>query len=234
MNADETKKKIDSVGNIRIIFEPSIYQENLLPKENLKGILEKSRVSLRGWDFPHIPINVNDNMKPPYSIGNGYEFYTNFQEITEIFRFYQSGQFIGRIQMREDAIDKALGKTIEPGKYLDFLNTVYLITEITLFIKNLMENTDIFEGKLIIEIDKTKGRELQPIFSSNILPFFARYICETEKVQAEVGFDKQKISTDPLAVARILLKNIFLDFNWDSYSEQTITTHQENLLNRKI
>jgi hypothetical protein len=37
--------------------------------------------------------------------------------------------------------------------------------EVTLFVKNLVENTDIEGCKIIIEMNKTQGRELESIFS---------------------------------------------------------------------
>ena len=225
---------MDAIGNIKVVFEPSTYNENRIQKRNLQEILEKSVVSLRGWSFPHVPKQDNDGSKRPYSIGNGIEFYTYWEKFIEIFRLYQSGQFLAKFALYEDTIGELNGKKLESGKYLDFLSTIYKITEIVLFINNLIENTDIEGGSLTIEINKTRDRELEAIFSQNIFSFHAGYICRMGQVPLNESFSKEKIAADPLEISRNLIKRIFDDFNWKDYSEQMIKTHQENLLNRRI
>ena len=234
MEIEDIKKKINGIGNISVIFEPTIYNENRIQKKDLHAVLEKTQVSLRGRSFPHIPREDRDENRRPYSVGNGVEFYTIWQDITEIFRFYQSGQFLARFTLCEDTISELYGKKIEKGQYLDFLVLIYKITEITLFIRNLIENTDIEGGKLTIEIHKTKNRELESIFSQNIFSFNAGYICRINEIIISREFNRDKILSEYLEISREFIKSIFDDFNWRSYSEQMIQTHQENLLNRHI
>lgn len=234
MNIEEIRGKLNSMGNIKVIFEPKIYNETLIPKKELQNILEKSKVSLRGWSFPHIPIEDREDGKRPYSLGNGVEFYTSWQGIIETSRFYQSGQFISKFALREDTLGELYGRPLEAGKYLDFLGLIYKITEITLFVKNLIENANIEEGNLIIEINNTRDRELESIFSQTILSFNGGYICRMNKVTVPCKIDKEKIMTNHLEVSREIIKSIFDDFNWKNYSEQMIQIHQENLINRRI
>ena len=234
MSADDIKKKIDTVGNIKVIFEPAVYSENRILKKNLQDILEKSRVSLRGWSFPHIPNEDRDETVRPYSIVNGIEFYTTWNQFIEIFRLYQSGQFLAKFALYEDTIGEAYGKQLKPGQYLDFLGLIYKITEIVLFIKNLIENTDIERGKLVVEINKTRNRELNSIFSPSIIPLSPGCICRIEPVTAIGEFNREKTMADCLEIGRSILKSIFDDFNWQHYSDQMIKTHQENLVNRRI
>jgi len=67
MTIEEIKGKLNSMGSIKVIFEPKIYDENRIQKKNLQEILEKSKVSLRGWSFPHIPIEDREDGKRPFS-----------------------------------------------------------------------------------------------------------------------------------------------------------------------
>lgn len=238
MEAEEIKNKINNIGNIKVIFEPTIYSENRIEKKDLQDILEKSRISLRGWSFPHIPIQNDAGTKTPYSTSTGIEFYTCWERVIEIFRFYQSGQFLAKFALYEDTIDELNGndglnrKTL--GKYLDFLSVIYRMTEVVLFIKNLLENTDIEGGKLTVEINKAKDRILESIFSPSIPPLKGDYICQMEKVIVTKEFDREKMLTDPLEIGFELIKDIFFDFNWKNPSAQMIKTHQENFLNRRI
>ncbi len=233
MNRDKIKQIITERGNVRVIFEPSIYDAKKIPKGELVEILNKAQVSLRGWNFPHIPSSDQENSKRPYSTGDGIEFFTYWDKFAELFRLYQSGQFIGMFALYEDTIGQVYGKNIEPGKYLDFISTVYRMTEIVIFIRNLMEGTGVDEGELTIEINGTNNRELEVIFSQNIFPLNSNYICHLDKVVAQVSIKKDDIVTNYLEMARGLLKSVFEDFNWTNYSDQTIKTHQENFLNRR-
>jgi hypothetical protein len=234
MTIEDIKKKIDSIGNMKVIFEPTIYSENRIQKKDLQDVLEKTQVSMRGWSFPHIPREDRDDGKRPYSIGNGVEFYTSWQDMTEIFRLYQSGQFLAKFALREDTLGEVYGKKLEVGKYLDFLGFIYKVTEIVSFIKNLIDNTDIEGGRLTIEINKVMDRELESIFSQNIFSFNAGYICRMDKISITREFNKEKISNEPLEISREFIKAVFDDFNWRNYSDQMIQTHQANLLNRRI
>ena len=65
MNIEDIKNKIDSIGNIKVIFEPSSYNQNRILKKDLQDVLEKSQVSLRGWNFPHISREDREDTKRP-------------------------------------------------------------------------------------------------------------------------------------------------------------------------
>ncbi len=234
MSVEEIKGELKRIGNVKVIFEPKFYDGNRISKKNLSEVLEKSKVNLRGWSFPHIPIEDKEDGKRPYSIGNGVEFYVSWQGIIEISRFYQSGQFLSIFALREDTLGELRGEPLEKGKYLDFLGLIYKITEIVLFVKNLIENTNIEGGNLTIEINNTRDRELESIFSSSIFSFNAGYICRMPKVKVDYEIKKENIATNHLEISRELIKSIFDDFNWKNYLEQMIQTHQENLINRRI
>lgn len=234
MSANKILTKLGTLGSVKVIFEPSVYNPHLIPRKEIQGILEKSAVSLRGWSFPHMPRRDDAHSMRPYSIGNGIEFYTDWEDILEFFRFYESGQFLGRFVLTEDVIGEFRHLPITPGKYLDFLSVIYRITEMILFIKNLVECTNIDGGSIQIEIDKTMKRELESIFNQRILSFRAGYVCQMDKVITQVAFTKESLVADHLSISRKLIKDVFDDFNWANYSEQMIETYQKNLLNRTL
>ena len=234
MNINDVKARLDAIGNIKIVFEPSIYQESLISKKNLESVLESARVSLRGWSFPHVPIEDRDDGKRPYSIGNGIEFYTCWEKYIEIFRLHQSGQFLGRFAMYEDTIGEVGGNKIVPGAYLDFLSLIYRLTEVVLFIRNLVEAADMKGGSLTVELHKVRDRELESLFSFNIPSFHSNYVCRMDEIVVTQVFDRECILKDPNIISREIIKSIFEDFNWKNYSDEMIKTHQENLVNRRI
>lgn len=234
MDAQDIQNKLESVGHIKVVFEPDIYLEDRIPKRRLEDVLNEAAVSLRGWNYPHIPIQDKETSKRPYSIGSAVEFYTHWDKFIEIFRLYQSGQFLAKTSLFEDTLGQLRGKDLPPGKYLDFLGLIYRITEINLFISNLITATDIQGGRLFITISKTRDRELESIFDNNIMSFMGGYVCRMNEVEVQENFDREKILNQPLIVAREIIKKIFEDFNWKNYSETMIQTHQENFVNRRI
>lgn len=233
MDRQDIKKELEKIGNIKVTFEPFLYKKDRIASKDIIDIIKKCSVSLRGWSFPYIPRQDNELSKQPYFIGDGIEFYINSDKFIELFRLYQSGQFLGNFALYEDTIGESNGNKIPSGKYLDYISIIYKVTEIVLFIKNLINNTDIEGGILNLEINKTKGRELQAIFSSNIISF-GNYICNIDKIIIEESFTKEKIIEDSLVISRELIKKIFNNFNWMDYSDQVINSHQENLINRKF
>lgn len=234
MTQEELKQKINSVGNMTVVFEPTIFNKDRIQKKDLLETLEKNQVSLRGWSFPHIPREDRDDSKRPYSIGAGIEFYIAWQDMWEIFRLYQSGQFLAMFALREDTLGEVYGQQLEVGEYLDFLGFIYRITEVVSFVRNLIEATDIEGGKLTIELHKVKDRELESIFSRNISRFHGGYVCRMDKISVTREFSREKILNDPLNLGMEFITSVFDDFNWRNYSEQMIRTHQENLLSRRI
>ena len=133
MNIADVRNKLKTVGNMEVIFEPSqAFEKNLISKAKLKDILEKSVVSLRGWSFPHIPNQDLEHTKRPYIFESGLEFFTDWDKFIEMFRLYQSGQFLARFALYEDTIGKLNNKELKPGEYLDFISTIYKFTEIVL------------------------------------------------------------------------------------------------------
>ena len=234
MTENEVIQKINNLGHIKFVFEPNIYKKDLIEKKDLQNILEKTKISLRGWSFPHIPPYNTENDRAPYFTSNGIEFFIDSNMYKEIFRFYKSGQFVGKFILLEDIIDKINNTEVKPGKYLDFLSLIYKITEIVLFIKNIVENIGVDGGLIKLEINNTKNRELESIFNSMILPFNSNYICYMNQIKVEYKFEKEQILNDALLVSRILIKSIFNDFNWKNYSEEMIVNHQENLIKHRL
>jgi len=49
----------------RVNFRPAVYEDNLIPTlAKCFEIIEKNRVSLRGWDFPHLSRRDEERGRP--------------------------------------------------------------------------------------------------------------------------------------------------------------------------
>jgi hypothetical protein len=94
----ELLEKIRSRGYWKVIIRPATFVEKRVTHiSDLLPILERTSVNLKGWSFPHID-SFGALDKGPDWIGQ--EF--SWDSIVELWRFYQSGQFVHYFGMPED------------------------------------------------------------------------------------------------------------------------------------
>ena len=94
----ELLEKIRSRSYWKVIIRPATFVENRVPHRSaLLPILEKNSVELKGWSFPHIDSFLKLDEGSDW-IGQG----ISWDSIVELWRFYQSGQFVHYFGMPED------------------------------------------------------------------------------------------------------------------------------------
>lgn len=80
--------RIKSRGHRSVVVRPGQYKESRFRMSELPGILSRTRVSLRGWDFPHLrPENEWDRYQGQLRQSN------DWWQYLEHWRFSTSGQF---------------------------------------------------------------------------------------------------------------------------------------------
>ena len=138
MDAKELEKKIRSRGYWRVVIRPSGFIAERARLRDLEQIARDSVIQLRGWDYPHFP-------KEGVTRGNDFiEALTDVEWLShiELWRLYQSGQFVHLFAMREDWVEgtpmAGLGN-VKPGTLLSYESTLYTITEIFLFAARLAQ-----------------------------------------------------------------------------------------------
>ena len=104
-------EEIRSRGYWKVIIRPTTFKEKRVQdKSALEHILRKTSVSIKGWNFPHVDDFREFDTGPDWI---GQEIET--ESILELWRFYQSGQFVHYFGMVEDWIDS-------PDQYLRYEN----------------------------------------------------------------------------------------------------------------
>lgn len=184
----ELLDKVHTRGYWRIIVRPADYQkERIESLEKCYELVKNATVSLRGWNYPHTETNA-------LVYGEDYvESSSEFGPNKEIWRIYQSGQFVHHVAMREDWQEDAIrilgGKSEALGfKGLAFINTLYCITEIMEFItriatKNVLGNSI----NIRIELHDTEKRRL---FSWDNRRFISpNRICDIPQIVVEKTCD---------------------------------------------
>ena len=121
--------KIRSRGYWWFVIRPSPFQEKRVNYDDLLPIVRKATVDIGGWDIPFIDDKTEIHRDVEW-LGQESEW----SEYLEIWRIYQSGQFLDIFGMQEDWRDQShWSKPQEgwrPGFHLSVVQTVIRITGI--------------------------------------------------------------------------------------------------------
>jgi sulfur relay (sulfurtransferase) DsrF/TusC family protein len=204
-----------------------------------KEIIRSASVQFRGWDYPHFPTQVLDYQNI-YTTGDKVEAWIDYNQFKEIWRFYDTSQFIHLFSLREDWLkeDSWLSqklKVILPGAVLEMTGTIYSITEMYAFIRNLIQ-ARLYKNEIAVEITLfgTKGRKLS-IFDTNRMPL----IEEHKSMMDMINFPKkvykiQELETNYLDLAFEQIVYLFHQFNWDNPNIEAIKEDQRKLIERRL
>lgn len=231
----EIIEKIKSRGYWKVIFRPLIYEERLFPLLRCRDIVEKNAIQLRGWDYPHFPRRRGEDtgLEPG---NNYYQGWIDWRSHKELWRMYQSGQFIHYRGLWEDWDDEdswiAQGNKMPKMLNLGVAHTVYQITEIFEFLLGLVME-GIYKGgvKVLISLFNTRHRKLW-LENRQRVPFMVERITGADYIDFKNEYNEKEIvdSSSELAVKTIL--HIFQRFEWIP-SKDLIKKDQEELLKRK-
>lgn len=208
---------------------------------SLKKSIRSTSVQLRGWDYPHVPIH-NDEKQAVYSNGESIESWINWDQYKEIWRFHNTAQFVHLFGLREDwyennsrlSADHYLRKIV-PGTALDALGANYSITEIYIFIKNLLESGFFSDGVIIeISLRNTLNRELQ-VFDPRRASLFKPYVSMLDEIaMPSRTYLKDDFVEKYLDFALDQALYLFSQFNWDSPPISVLKEDQVKLLERRL
>jgi len=134
----------------RVNFRSLEYNEKIIPRlSDILAIIEKNKLSLRGWDYPHY------SSKDSVEYGKNFiASYVDFMGHHEYWRFYQSSQFLHIFAIKEER-DKRWREILNSAMrshlshldinwenirgYFSITNFIYTITEIIEFATRLCQ-----------------------------------------------------------------------------------------------
>jgi hypothetical protein len=146
-------------GHWRVLIRPRPYRKDRLDIGVLLPIVEQARVRLRGWDFPHV--KRPDVVTYLDFIEQG----TESDHHVELFRFYQSGQFVHYSGFSDDWRDQSTWWPPDAkwrrGMWLGIGTTIYRFTEAFEFAARLA-GTEAGDGAntvtVLVEANGLQGR----------------------------------------------------------------------------
>ena len=150
---NEFLEKIKSRGYWKIIIHPATFdQARIENTAELHRILQKSYVQYpkRRWEFPHYHASA------PVQEANDWIGRESEREVyLELWRFYQSGQFVSIKGMYEDWRDNsklfAIPDGWQPGKFLNVEDTLLQFSEVFDLASSLMFSP-VFDAQIRVKI----------------------------------------------------------------------------------
>lgn len=162
----------------RVNIRPHHYKADLIPSlSECFDVIAATKVSLRGWDYPHLGRRAGE-------VGTGSSWVASWSEFLghlEYWRLYQSGQFLHLFAVREAMVPEwraqlqgfarghvSYRSDIDwdkvPG-FFSLLNFLYTVTEVFEFSARLAQHGT-YQGDVRVEIGihRIKGFALTPDF----------------------------------------------------------------------
>jgi hypothetical protein len=201
-------------GYWRVLLRPSIFQPaRLRDKSQCLSVVHQSSIDLAGWHYPIVGNDPSDEGAD--WVGGGGRAMT----LIEYWRFYQSGQFVHHIAMREDHLARSglyhpqFFVPREGQKYLAITSTVCMITDVVEFASRLAyRNVLAPSGTLLIELHGMASRQLIYMDPSRRLP--ESHWFKDERVQLNQVFTREEIIARPAEIAVDLAGELFGKAGW--------------------
>ena len=215
---NEFLEKIKSRGYWKIIIHPATFEKKRIENiADLHHIIRKTFVKLpkRRREFPHfnssIPLQEHKNW-----IGRESEW----EVYLELWRFYQSGQFVSIKGMYEDWRDNSRIFPIpdgwRPGKYLEVTDTLLQFTE-AFELAGRMMFTPVMDAQMRLKISahNLMGRELRMDLGGREYGHLKKFTASVDEVPYVVDLPAITLLARPKELALTPAVQFFQSFGWN-------------------
>jgi hypothetical protein len=149
---------VREAAHYRVHYRPSVHERERVPLRDLWEIIERNKLRLRGWDFPHISPKEDERKLGTNWIAS----WSSFMGHIEYWQFFQSTQFVylGSVrEMRPDWSEK-LAASLGPNTgessnirgFVSIVNFIYNVTEFFEFPTRLCQ-AGVYQGPLSITLE---------------------------------------------------------------------------------
>jgi hypothetical protein len=226
---------VKALPHWRVNLRPDDYEPELIPSlAECWALVQRTKLSLRGWDYPHIDFPENQELGASW-IGT----WSDFHGHQEYWRLYQSGQFIHFFTVREvtepgwqeklKASAGMLGSAQETAalSFMSITNFLWSVTEIFEFAARLVQG-GLYPESVRVSIRLDKIAQFALTETGRPIHNLYRNTSETLEKSWQVG------SADLLArsseYALVATGWFFERFGWLSPPIPSLREEQEKLL----
>ncbi len=216
-------EKIQNLGHWRVNIRPASPLSDRFSFQRCQELVEQSRVSLRGWDYPHIS-HRNDEQSGFGRVDDYFENWTDWRSQVEFWRQYRSGQFISYNALNDDT-EFAVA---DGRRELNVIDAIYTVSEFTDFAGRLLTNAPFESGAIFTAtLVGTAGRVLAA--GRNRMPFLDPRTTGSERLE----FPRRLSQNDDMQQVAIgILLEVFDSFGWNP-AESQIRGDQEKFYRRE-
>lgn len=228
----ELSERIRSRGHWYVNLQPVTYDETRIGSlAELERAFRQAHVQFRGWDYPHDPKDGVSRHK------DHIEGSVSWASHHEVWRLYQSGQFIHLFALDEDWWEESgYGpQKVKPGQLLEVSGTLFTVTEMFVFASRLVEALKsspevIFTYKLV----GLKNRQLQTLDPRRMpLHDWRKAASELHEYGREMRVAVPDLIARAAELAVDEVMAIYERFHWEP-ARQSVVEEQRRLLERRL
>lgn len=188
----------------RVNIRPEFYEAEKLPLGSLIDLVGKTKVRLRGWDYPHL-----SSRETEIQYGANYvASWASFEGTEEYWRLYQSTQFVHLFAVQEYSrkswheklqsahqghVWRSQNEPTEEAGYFDFVNFLYTVTEIFEFAARLCQ-AGVYSGTVKIDVKLTGIRGF--VLSADFSRAWDRYVTSADPLGRTWALDAKELVAD--------------------------------------
>lgn len=222
----------------RVVIRPGVHvEERIKTLGECWRLVESSRVSLRGWDYPHVDHQHRQNGK------DWIESWDDYRSHREYWRFYQSGQFLHLFSFTEDRYrdeveEKAKSdvpalNSLSPSGYLSVVSALWTITEIFEFAARLAQKAD-FGDPVSVTIQMVGVKDRALYVSDPGRDFSRPYIASEPALSKDWSPGTEQLLSGSSELALNAAEWFFERFQWMVPPRQVLADDQRRLLERRF
>lgn len=232
----ELAQKIRSRGHWEVTLRPTEFDEKRIKSlADLERAFKTARVQLRGWDYPHEPRDGPTRHKDFIQGSVSWEMHH------EIWRLYQSGQFVHLFAMNEDwyaesgLLSGQPHAKVKPGELLEVVGILFIFTEIFLFAARLVEALNLGpEVTLSYKLVRLGGRQLQTLDVRRMpLHEWRKASLDLHEYGDDLTLPASKLIGGATELAVDQAMALYERFHWEP-PRQTLIEDQRKLLERRF
>lgn len=203
-------EEIQKVGHWRVNVRP-LADPAMLSLSQCRDIVERSSVSIRGWDFPHISRGEGSEGGSVLA-GEYVENWTDWMGFKEFWRMYKSSQFLSYVSLREDTRPDEHGNP--KVAVLNAVGAVYSVTEFIEFSHRLYEHGLYASGATVsVTLMNAENRHLTP--GLNSIPFFTPKVTQAAALELRRSLQATELGETYRRVAVDMCVELFDHFGWN-------------------
>lgn len=222
-------ERIQEMAHWRVLIRPAIPLEEQLGFGRCLELVNSSKVSVRGWDYPHVDQQRSDGRG---GIGRGEDFYeswTDWEGFLEFWRMYRSGQFLSY-----NLLHGEIGMFGQEGgqRVVLAVDTVYSISEYVEFAQRLAKNVPLGGGYVLtVSLRNAAGYRLGA--GAGRMPFLDALLNNSQDLTVSSTISSAEMTRGTVEIANRLLLAIFDYFGWNPDANQ-IRNDQEAFFRREF